>query len=781
MPTYCINFGITFMKKSLTLFCLLITAVSFAQEGDQCSLVLRGKVVHAEHQEPIEGATVWVEEMDNGVRSDIKGNFRLTNLCSNTVYSLTIQYLGHISLREEVVLTGNTSLTFRLVEQDILIEGVEVHGHRDAVITTSTVSSLSGRALEEIRGATLGEALKRISGVTTYSTGSNVSKPVIHGMHSNRIMILNNGVRQEGQQWGTEHAPEIDPFMADEIAVVKGAETVRYGPEAMGGVILVNPPKLPTTKTLRGEIYLIGASNGRMGNTSVNLTGGSGRIKGLGYRLQASGKAAGNIKSPDYYQANTGLRELNFSTEVGYNIKKLGTEIFYSRFQTTLGILRDAHTGNLSDLNAIITNGRPFRDPDFTYEITSPRQEVSHDLFKAKIHYHYDNGDNLNIQYGFQRNQRREYDRRRGDLNGRPSLDLELFTNTLDVSYEHFTRKNWNGSVGMSFIQQANNNIPGTGVTPLIPNYDMANLGAFVMEKFTSGRLELEAGLRYDYRKVAVARFVQRNELEEREFLFNNFSAFIGAHYSLSPEVSFNTNLGSAWRPPNINEQFSQGLHHGTAAIEIGNPDFISEQALKWVNTLTVTESKFRGELTGYAHRINNYIYLAPTPEQIVSLRGTFNVFEYRQTDAMIWGMDLSVAYEINENLEWFTRASLIRAKNLIENSYLPFIPSDRTENGLTWKKSRIGTFSENRFSISNQWVARQHREPGFDLAPAPPGYNIWNINLTTILPIQNKRLRTGLTVNNVLNKSYKDYMNRFRYFTHEMGTNVIINLNYKF
>jgi len=769
------------MKIIFALLFLLIFHSSFAQEVKECNLVLRGKIVHAEHQEPIEGATIYIHELKTGVLSDIRGNFRMINLCYGQTYTLTIQYLGHITRTEEVVLTGNTSLTYRLIEEDIVIEGVEVHGHRDAVITTSTVSSLSGQALQETRGATLGEALKNLSGITTYSTGSNVSKPVIHGLHSNRIMILNNGVRQEGQQWGTEHAPEIDPFMADEIAVVKGAETVRYGPEAMGGVILVNPPKLPTSKSFKGELYLIGATNGRMGNSSINITGGSGKIKGLGYRFQSSGKIAGNIHSPDYYQANTGLRELNFSGEVGYNSKKLNTEIYYSRFQTTLGILSDAHTGNLSDLNEIIANGRPFRDPDFTYTINSPRQEVAHDLLKAKLHYHYENGDNLNIQYGFQRNQRQEYDRRRGELNERPSLDLELFTNTLDVSYEHFTRKKWNGSVGLSFIQQANNNIPGTGVTPLIPNYDMVNMGMFAMEKFTSGPLELEAGLRYDYRKVSAARFLQRDQVDEREFIFNNFSAFLGAHYSFSPTISFNTNLGSAWRPPNINEQFSQGLHHGTAAIEIGNPDFVSEQALKWVNTLNFTGKKFSAEVTGYFHRINNYIYLAPTPEQLVTLRGTFNVFEYRQSNSNLWGFDLSTMYELHENLDWFIRGSIVRAKNVEDNTYLPFIPSDRVESGLTFKKGQIGSFSDNRFSISSQWVATQHREPGFDLAPAPTGYNIWNARVNTILPVHNNRLHVGLTVNNVFNKAYKDYMNRFRYFTHEMGRNVILNINYKF
>src|SRR5690606_23000727 len=108
---------------------------------------------------------------------------------------------------------------YRLEEEALGLQTVEVHGHRDAVNTTTAVSALYGEKLLESRGENLGESLKRIAGVSTFSTGNSIAKPVIHGMHSNRIMIMNNGIRLESQQWGAEHAPEIDPFLADEITV----------------------------------------------------------------------------------------------------------------------------------------------------------------------------------------------------------------------------------------------------------------------------------------------------------------------------------------------------------------------------------------------------------------------------------------------------------------------------------------------------------------------------------------------------------------------------------
>lgn len=768
------------MKIKLILLILISLCCGRVFSQNDCTLTLRGKILHQENNEPIENAYVWVDELSKGAISDEKGNFRLDLLCKGT-YSIKVNFMGHKEEQKTLLLEKNASITFRMKENEVLLEGVEIHGHREAVITTNTVSSLTGRSLDEIRGANLGEMLKRTSGVTTFSTGANIAKPVIHGLHSNRIMILNNGIRQEGQQWGSEHAPEIDPFMADEIAVVKGAETVRFGPEAMGGVIIVNPPALPVSKGLNGEVNVIGASNGRSGTAAINLSGGSDKIKGLGYRIQSSGKYGGNIQSPDYFQFNTGIRELNFSGGVGYSSSKLGMEIFYSRFETTMGILGDAHTGNLSDLEAIIENGRPFREADFSYSIINPRQEVAHDLFKAKAHYHLNNGTKLNFQYGFQRNQRQEFDKRRGKLNDRAALDLELFSNTLDLSYDHTLYKHWNGSIGVNIIQQANNNIPGTGVTPLIPNYDMYNVGVFAIEKFTKGHLELEGGLRYDYRYIDAARFDQSQKLEEKTYTFQNFTAFLGGIYSFSENITASTNLGSAWRPPNINEQFSQGLHHGSASYEYGNLDFQSEQAYKWISTFNYSAKNFNLELTGYINRINNYIYLNPTEEQLVTLRGTFNVFRYEQTDAQLWGLDLNTNYEFHPKLEGYARGALIRARNLLQDNYLPYIPVDRIEAGLIYKIPPAGLFTQNRLSISHLAVAQQTREPDFDFAVAPPGYHLWNADIHSQISIGKHPLDAGISVTNLFNVSYKEYMNRFRYFTHEMGRNITLRLKYKF
>ncbi|AGA79261.1 TonB-dependent receptor [Echinicola vietnamensis] len=741
----------------------------------KCAFDVKGKVIDQESQEPVEGAYIWIKELEKGAVTNHNGNFHFRDICEGH-YELNVEILGYASKNIQLNVHENVNMTIRLESKDYLIDGVEIVGHKDAVNTLNSITHLGKDLLDENRGGNLGETLKALPGVTTFTTGANISKPVIHGMHSNRIMILNNEVRQEGQQWGGEHAPEVDPFMAEDISVIKGAETVRFGSEAMGGVILVTPPKLPVAAGTSGTATLVGGSNGWNGAAAFSFEGGLKDLEGFGYRIQASSRIGGNIKSPAYYQDNTGMKELNFSGAVGYNSKKLGMELFYSRFATTIGILSDSHTGNSSDLEELIANGRPFSNPDFTYHIENPRQEVTHQLLKAKGHYHLNNDGVINLTYAFQQNNRQEFDIRRGELNDRAALDLELFTNTLDINYEHPSSKNWNGSIGISALQQANNNIPGTGVTPLIPNYDMVNLGAFMIEKYTKGPLELEGGARFDYRYVDAARYNQ-GELDEQDFTFQNFTAFLGAGYSLNKNWLLTTNLGSAWRPPNINEQFSQGLHHGAAAVEIGDPNLVSEQALKWVNTVNYSSEKLNAELTGYYHKINNYIYLNPTGEEYVSLRGTFNVFEYLQTDAGFWGIDLTTDYTILPSLEWFIKGSLIRAKNLTDQNYLPFIPTDRLETGLVYQADKIG-----KLELSHLSVAKQRREPDVDLAPAPPGYNLWTARISRDLLVKEKSsLKGSLGITNIFNTEYKDYMNRFRYFTHEMGRNFTLRLKYEF
>ena len=197
---------------------------------------------------------------------------------------------------------------------------------------------------------TLRESLKELPRVSSIQSEPSIFKPVIHGVHSQRILILNNGIRQERQQWGAEHAPEIDPFIASNIVEIKDAGAIKYGTDALGGVIKINPPDLPTTNTFGGELNMIGQSNGRSGTISGMVEGGLKKFKGFGLRVQGIGKNSGDFHERDYNLSNTGYNELNYSLATGYHKENVGIEIYYSHFKTEIGILRGSSVESASNL-----------------------------------------------------------------------------------------------------------------------------------------------------------------------------------------------------------------------------------------------------------------------------------------------------------------------------------------------------------------------------------------------------------------------------------------------
>src|SRR5690606_13452087 len=139
------------------------------------------------------------------------------------------------------------------------------------------------------------------------------------------------------------------------------------------------------------------------------------------WRLQASAKKGGDYHAPNYNLSNTGVEEYNVSGALGFEDDRRGLELYASSFNTEIGILRAAHTGNLRDLEQSIGSGRPWYVEDFTYDIGHPKQKTNHHLLKLSAYQHVENLGKISILYGGQYDLRREYDIRRADRSGRPS------------------------------------------------------------------------------------------------------------------------------------------------------------------------------------------------------------------------------------------------------------------------------------------------------------------------------------------------------------------------
>jgi len=801
----------TRVKKLVTLITVLMLVHFFGYSQNQCKGIFSGHIQDNEGQ-PLIGAAIVLDPSGKGMVTDIDGNFKLNELCPG-LYHVTVQFLGYQEQVFEITINGSANKTITLVPSIATLREVVVEEKLEHLETSQNYAVLSGEKLAETAGKSLGESLKEISGVNTIQAGPGIFKPVIHGVHSQRILILNHGIRQEGQQWGAEHAPEIDPFIASNIVVVKDASSIKYGTDALGGVIIVNPAELAEAPGLGGMFNFVGQSNGRSGTVSALLEGGINNHDGWGWRLQGTGKRTGDFHTPDYSLTNTGVKELNFSGALGYHEEKKGFEVFVSHFSTDLGILKGTAIGNLDDLIAAMEREPPQSTGQFSYNIDAPSQNVSHNLVKLSGHMQTENGD-WRVQYGFQNNNRKEYDIRKGNLAGVPSIDLQLNTHTMEVEWE--TPHNAFNSlcVGMNSMYQNNNNVFGTQRIAFIPNYINFSGGAFGVAKFIRDSWVMDVGARYDYRYYNAKGFDFKNSAYNESLTFANVSLTAGVTRKIDPNQSLALNLSTSWRPPHVAELYSLGTHQSAAAIEYGlllndttnevmninDVSFKIERAIKGVSTYKHQWKNFQMEVSGFANYIFNYIYLKPMGIT-QNLRGTYPYFRYTQTDALFVGADLMAVWNVSKQVKVTPQVSLIRASDVTNNDVLVFIPSNKYEVAIRFEEPN--QFKLKRFFVESKvkYVSRQNRTPRvitprqikdaadqnvnlfagdnriFDFMDAPEAYAL--VNLSTGFSINREKVHYDVRVaaENLLNTSYREYTNRFRYYADELGSNFTVSL----
>ncbi len=755
--------------------------------SQECHLHLYGYVRDSSGAGPISYVTVFIEETGVGTLADEKGYFHLEGLCAGTPYTVQCTRLGYQGQGLVLSIQSDTGIVLVMQEVGLQLERVEVNALKPGSAHTQAAQSLEGQDLEAGKAFGLGESLRRLVGVTTLNTGATIAKPVIQGLHSNRILILNNGVRQESQQWGSEHAPEIDPFLAQEITVIKGAGSVRYGSDALGGVILVQPAALPKTPGAWGEVNLQGMTNGRTGIASGLMEA---RLKNpkfpLSGRVQGTLKRGGNIRTPDYFLRNTGISEANFSWTGRLEKEHWNTEVFYSRFFTRLGILRDAHIGNLTDLENAISRGRPLGDGDFSYTLGRPQQQVVHELVKWKTQLAAGESSLFQLQLSRQFNRRQEYDAHKR-YNALPEnvdeaqIQLEITTYRGEADWEHQWAEHMEGNVGLNYMAQTNTTDRGG----LLPRYENNVFGAYWIERWKrpGTPLELELGMRYDIQRLTAGPLEQSAALERKSF--NSWSGTLGAVYSLNHHLTFRANTGSAWRAPHVSELFSEGVHHGSASYEQGTATLQPERA--WNNNLTLewTGDSRETALTvmGYYNLIRDYIFLAPMAEPVLTIRGAFPAFRYSQANARLTGID--ARFSILASPSWLAefQASVIRGWNTAEKDYLIFMPPSQFRYSLRYKIPG-GKEAEKRhfLQLSAQHVLRQRWAPaGVDYAAPPDGYLRLDVEGSFYVSLGKQPVELGFSILNALNTEYRDYLNRLRYFAAEPGRNLLLRVRIPF
>ena len=709
-------------------------------------------------------------------------------LCLGT-YKLRVQAINFESFDTTIVLKSNLELSLVMNESVHQLHEFEVHDNHIDRTGNSTLlsSSLNNAQLLANAGKPLGEILKEASGVSTLQSGPTISKPIIHGLHSNRVLLIQNGIRLEGQQWGTEHAPEIDPFTVARAEVLKGAASLRYGSDAIGGVVLLEPSEISAEHGTRGIVRLAGISNGRMGLSSARLDHSfGGKLCGMGIRIQGTLKDAGNINTPSYYLKNTGMREQNFSTTWMLNRKRLALEVSGSVFNSKIGIFTGSHVGSLSELQQALESSEPKDSAGFNRQIERGFQQIKHEMLKARFCYHFNDEDQVEIIYGLQRNHRKEYD---SDIPfssdptilSAPQADFLIKTHTADLVYSKQLKNNVQLSVGSSLITQGNV-FKGLEYRALIPNYRNYGVGSFAALSHTWKKWKFETGLRYDYRWLTCYRLNYSTlKTFATSHTFQNWSYSAGLSYRVSEKWSISENLGSAWRAPNVNEMYGNGVHQSAASFEIGDTTLKSERALNFSISNVWESEHVRFELGLYRNAINNFIYLKPLLKPVLTISGAYPSFAQTQVNALLSGIDADFRFTLYKGMKIGGKMSLINGYNQTTQEYLVFTPANRAEIYTQLEGNSNERGVKPYLKISFMAVAKQNHVPlNSDYIAPPDAYSLFNFDAGFSIGKKHP-VDLGFSIYNILNTSYRDYLNRFRYFSDEQGRSIAIRINVPF
>lgn len=800
------------MKKVclfLTIFISAFLSFSAHAQNRYSRYSLSGKVTDASGA-PLAGASAFIPDLRIGNVADSNGNYTIKDIPSGN-YLVEIKYIGYKTILKNIYFKENKVQNFSMViaateQTEIVITGVSkaVSLRRDpvpmAVINKNYINDhpAAGNVIAEIAN---------IPGVSAVTTGPNISKPFIRGLGYNRVVTAEDGIRQEGQQWGDEHGIEVDQNSIDRIEVIKGPASLTFGPGAIGGVVnLLTAPPVDEGKILGSASANYGTNNGLI-DGSLKLQGNE---KGFVWGTVLSDKEAKDYQNQhDGRVYATGFKEHDARIMFGLN-KSWGHSYMNASVFDDLQDIPDGSrdslsrkfTYQISDVDTV----RPIVPESVlnSYNIPVLHQHVQLNQIYNNTSIHLGNG-NLLVNLGYQFSHRREFTHpTEPDI---PGLNLQLTTYTYDLKYNFLFGKGYETTFGVNGMYQ--NNTLGYGTDFPIPAYKQFDVGPFFVVKKTFGKLDLSGGARFDtrsfksqsaYLDTTVPYYPKlyvgdkpasgQNIAEQFAALKKNFSGpsgSFGGAYNFSGKFLLKANIASGFRAPSISELSANGADPGSQIYHVGNNDFkpefsIQEDVGAFLNLENVSAS-----VDLFDNHIENYIFQQQildangNPERVnadgsSNPNGIYSKFTYVQTKARIDGGEFSLDIHPIPMIHFENSLSVIYGTNLGNGAsvpdslkYLPFIPPLHTHSELrvnflkAFKKFRnVYVFAGfDHFNAQNRFFSAYGTETytaGYNLLSSGIGANLVNASGKKILELY-------IEGTNLANVNYQSNMSRLKYF----------------
>jgi iron complex outermembrane receptor protein len=784
------------MKKIILLLISSSTIVSTSQAknnsltptGNKISGVVKGSftgtITDARTGKAITGASVYITDIKSGTSSDNNGNFILRNVPEGN-HLIEVSHISYTTIVENVAITGDAKKDFALTESVVENNAVIVTGVTGATQLKKVpfaVSVLRKQDFFQNTSSNIIESLTKIGGVSTLATGPAISKPVIRGLGYNRVLTINDGVRQEGQQWGDEHGIEVDEASVNKIELLKGPASIIYGSDAMAGVVNIISNVPVQNNTIKANISSNFQTNNKLRTLNANIGGNK---NGFNWNIYSSNKTAADYKNKyDGSVYNSKFNEHNIGGYAGYNGDWGYSHLLMSNFNLKAGLIEGERDADGYFIKPVVGGGNTrATDADFkSAEPQIPYQHIRH--FKIAT----DNSikiknNRLAFNVGFQQNQREEFGNI-DDLNER-SLYFDLKTVTYTAQFHFAEKKGWKTSIGINGMQQNNTN---KGVEQLIPDYSLFDFGTYIYAQKVIKKTTLSGGIRYDKQSVDTKNLLDGGSIKAAGFKksFSNISGSIGLASQLTEKLNLKLNTARGFRSPSIPELASNGAHEGTIRYEYGDVNLKSETSLQFDGGLDYNAEHISFGVTAFLNSFNNFIFYnkleaAAGGDSLVNVNGDFlTAFKFSQRKASLEGFEATVDIHPHP-LDWLhiqNTFSLVsgKLKEAIEGSKnLPFIPAPKLVTEFRGDFKSLNAVIRNfytKIELDNTFT-QNNIFTAYNTETKTSGYTLLNAGIGA--DFFNKKEKQLFSLNfsaiNLADVAYQNHLSRLKYAAENVAT----------
>ena len=626
------------------------------------------------------------------------------------------------------------------------------------------------------------QAMENIPGVQAMDIGSGFSKPMIRGMGFNRIAVLENGIKQEGQQWGADHGLELDAFNIGTVNVLKGPSSLLYGSDAMGGVIDITSPPVPSVDMLFGDVTLLGKSvNGTLGGSfmlGIKKSFWYAQVRYSeqhfgDYRIPTDTIVYLTQKMPVYGRKlkNTAGIERNIGFFAQYQRQRYKANYSVSNVYQKTGFFPGAH--GIPDVSRVEDDGD-------SRNMELPYSKVNHLKVTTLQQYAWEKLV-LSGDFGFQNNHREEWSVFHTHYGSQPvpekapekELAFNLNTLSASVKVRFIGSSSWEHALGWDGQHQRNDI---SGYSFLLPEYYRSTTGLLWLTTYKPNNvISVSGGMRYDYGYIHIsshedaylADYLRKQGYDEEQVehykwnshavkkKFGDYSFSLGLVWTPSERHMVKANVGRSFRLPGANELAANGVHHGTFRHEQGDANLKSEQGWQMDASYNLRYNGFSISVSPFVSWFSNYIFLRPTGEWSV-LPHAGQIYRYTGAEVLFAGTEATIDIHFLRSFNYRISGEYVYTYNCDEHIPLSFSPPFSMRNTLTWQRKQVMLYAE------WQSIARQNRVDRNE--DRTPGANLFHLGGSLNIPIRgNQAIEITLTARNIFNTRYYNHLSFYR------------------